>query len=162
MAERLDDVLIHGIIAGNQSPEGLSAKLLIITLIRFVVPPITATVNSDEVLFIADNLARLTEVIAHFLYLTGVPPVWAGLDGNDIAHTIAIEFKIDAFGGRLTTAMGFLANINCQGFEKVTENGLLLRGEMRIQQLLDQLPGCFYVLGLEQIGIFPAENFFKL
>lgn len=149
MAERLNDVLIHGVIAGNQAPEGLSTKLLIVSLIRLIVPAITATVNSDEVLFVADNFARLTEVIAHFLYLAGVSPVRTGLDGNDVAHTIAVELKINTFGSRLTTAMGFLANINCQGFEKITENGLFLRREMRIQQLLDQLPSCFYVLGLE-------------
>lgn len=125
MAERLNDVLIHGIITGNQGPEGLPAKLLIITMI-FVASAITATINCDEVLFVADNLARLTEVIAHFLYLAGVPPVWTGLDGNDIAHTIAVEFQVYAFDSRLTTAIGFLANMNGQGFKKVTENGLFM------------------------------------
>lgn len=127
MAERLDNFLIHQIIARDEFPERLPAKFLIITFFRIPIATVATTIDGNHVLFVANDPACLPEIFAHLFYLAGIAPVGARLDGNEVADSITIKFEVYALGGRFPASIGFLANMDCQRFEKIPENGFFLR-----------------------------------
>lgn len=127
MAQGLNDFLVHRLASGDQFPEWLPTKFLVVTLFRSCVAPVATTVDSDQVMLVADDLSRLTKVVAHLLYLTGVPPVRPRLDGYEIAGTVAVKFEIDTFSCRFTPIESLLTNKDGQAFEKIAKNSFFLR-----------------------------------
>lgn len=158
MSQRFNDSLVHIWVARDQFPEWLAAHFLVIAFLGLAITAITAAVYGDEMFPLAVNASRLFEVFPHFFDLAGISPIRAGLDRDDVADAISVEFEINSFRGRFPSAVCKRAHMDGKRFEKVAKDGFFLRGQVSIQQLFYQVMCRLDVLRLEQIRILARQN----
>lgn len=100
--------------------EGLAAEFQVVALVRLRVLPVAAAVDGHDVLrgrgVGAEDALGPVEVFPHAADLAGVAPVGAGLDGDDVARAVLVQFHVDALGRGLAAAVNPAADEQGQSF----------------------------------------------
>src|SRR6185437_571221 len=107
MPQRLHDVCIKRIAAGNKGPEGLTAEFSIIAAIRFAAAITTSIDGFHMQIWVVAGPQRLPgfqKARSHCTYLARVCPVRPRLDSENVTDAIAVELKINSDSRRFCSA----------------------------------------------------------
>ena len=102
------------------------------------------------------------EIELHLVDLPGIAPVRAGFDRHQIFAALTLELKIDSFSTGFFAAEGLRANKYRGLLQKLAKQRLLLRRQMRVEQITHQIAGGDVVFGAEKIRVLPLEDIAQL
>ena len=124
VTQRLDQIEIQRGLPGDQGPEFFTTQLEVLAFVGLILGAIAAAIDCNDIGFSgvgSKNLFSFAEIQFHLVDLTGIAPIRAGLDRYQIFATIALEFKIDAFGTGFFAAERLRTDENRSLFEKLSK-----------------------------------------